>query len=775
MTLNTTQSETDSSNENAETDGQGHEERLEAVEAKVERQQTVLGGLKARLHGEDGEGIGPVVTRRGILTAGSLLGLLGLGVGSTSADASGQIGTSNDPLQDLYTANLHGDSGTVSVNDTLDLNGNNVETSSGGMTITTNGNGNIILNPGSGNELSLSNQSTSSSGSLLAIDSGNVVEASGTTLTDVGGGSAAWGDGDADTLLEPSDGTKAGIEGINEIRTNNSLTVNIDATDDSTSETFTVQQDTDGTATSLLTVNEGGDVDVNTGSLDLNGNNIRNVGGSESAGSGAIRLANGATVTAESSGGNAIELLKTDASDNVTLGRGDPDNATTVTVQGPHSDDNLKFGGSPGAKLNASGDLELDFDADNSGDSNDSLNVVGSDGSSDVTYFQVKNDGTVTVNNGNLDAQGGTVENTNGDLTLKTNGTQALKLLVGNSSIAASSDSSTPPNVIGGHPSNNTGGTSVKGVTIAGGGGDTDWDDNTASANWATVGGGVGNRAKAKHSTVSGGHSNEASGMQSVVSGGNGNKASNQYSTVGGGDSNQATTARSTVPGGYNNKAAGDGSFAAGNRAEAADDNTFVWSDGSTPTDISQDSIGGLSSSNTVTSASEPTGSQTFSVSANGGVRFVTGSSTVAYLSSGSGSWASASSRAFKTNIDPVDTEQILDGVTEMEVATWEYEDDNGEGQGVTHIGPMAEDFHDVVDIGSSDEHINSLNADGMAFAAIQGLSQKHEEKDERIDDLEAENEQLRERNAELEDRLAAVEAELGIDASAGQQGVADD
>ena len=45
----------------------------------------------------------------------------------------------------------------------------------------------------------------------------------------------------------------------------------------------------------------------------------------------------------------------------------------------------------------------------------------------------------------------------------------------------------------------------------------------------------------------------------------------------------------------------------------------------------------------------------------------------------------------------------------------------------------------------------------------------------DRIDALEAENDDLRERNAELETRLERVEAELGLDATADRQGVADD
>jgi chromosome segregation ATPase len=92
----------------------------------------------------------------------------------------------------------------------------------------------------------------------------------------------------------------------------------------------------------------------------------------------------------------------------------------------------------------------------------------------------------------------------------------------------------------------------------------------------------------------------------------------------------------------------------------------------------------------------------------------------------------------------------------------------------------MAGDFHEAFDVGSSDEHINSINADGVAFAAIQGLSAKLDErddrideqrdriedletdlaeKDQRIDDLEAENKELRERLSAIEETLATADS----------------
>jgi hypothetical protein len=175
------------------------------------------------------------------------------------------------------------------------------------------------------------------------------------------------------------------------------------------------------------------------------------------------------------------------------------------------------------------------------------------------------------------------------------------------------------------------------------------------------------------------------------------------------------------------------------------------------------------------------TGADTFNVSAQGGVRFVTGGEQVTYIESGTTGWSTASSRTAKRNIEPVEPQNALDGVNSMEISTWEYRDGDDGGAGTVHIGPMAEDFHEAFDVGRSDKHINSINADGVALAAIEGVSEELGQRDERITDLEAEteqlregNEQLRERNEELEARLDRIEESLDIDA-ATDAGTADD
>jgi uncharacterized protein YceH (UPF0502 family) len=71
------------------------------------------------------------------------------------------------------------------------------------------------------------------------------------------------------------------------------------------------------------------------------------------------------------------------------------------------------------------------------------------------------------------------------------------------------------------------------------------------------------------------------------------------------------------------------------------------------------------------------------------------------------------------------------------------------------HLGPMAQDFHAIFKIGTDEKHIAPIDEGGVAFAAIQGLNEKVEagsrESDERIQKLETENQELKQRLEALE------------------------
>jgi hypothetical protein len=228
---------------------------------------------------------------------------------------------------------------------------------------------------------------------------------------------------------------------------------------------------------------------------------------------------------------------------------------------------------------------------------------------------------------------------------------------------------------------------------------------------------------------VSGGAGNTASKDLSSVGGGLGNQATGIYATVGGGQGNYASGAYSIVPGGSGNQAQGDISLAVGHRAVIDGDHqgTFLFAD-------SQEADFNSNNANE------------FGVRATGGVRFVSGIDNLGeptagiFLSPGGGSWPNQSDRSLKENIKAINPLQILESVAALPITEWNY---RSQEASIRHIGPMAQDFYALLDIGEDDHHINSLDADGVALAAIQGLFQLLQERDDQLSFLEAQQTRL--------------------------------
>jgi hypothetical protein len=114
-----------------------------------------------------------------------------------------------------------------------------------------------------------------------------------------------------------------------------------------------------------------------------------------------------------------------------------------------------------------------------------------------------------------------------------------------------------------------------------------------------------------------------------------------------------------------------------------------------------------------------------------------------ASLSNG-GVWTNASSRELKEGFQAVDTSAMLDKVIGLPITTWTYKS-SAEG---THIGPLAEDFKATFGLAGDGKAIATVDADGVALAAIQGLNAK----------LEAENTQLRDRLTQIEMALQQLQ-----------------
>jgi len=102
---------------------------------------------------------------------------------------------------------------------------------------------------------------------------------------------------------------------------------------------------------------------------------------------------------------------------------------------------------------------------------------------------------------------------------------------------------------------------------------------NSAAGTIATIGGGTSNTTNSTYATIGGGQANFGGGTGAVIAGGQNNGTSGSGASIGGGSTNVASGDYATVPGGDSNSARGYASFAAGYKARAKDNGTFVWND----------------------------------------------------------------------------------------------------------------------------------------------------------------------------------------------------
>ena len=130
-----------------------------------------------------------------------------------------------------------------------------------------------------------------------------------------------------------------------------------------------------------------------------------------------------------------------------------------------------------------------------------------------------------------------------------------------------------------------------------------------------------------------------------------------------------------------------------------------------------------------------------------------------------------ASDRNLKENIQSISAKDILATVIALPMNVWNYKQDSGK---VKHIGPMAQDFKRLFNVGQDDKTISTTDASGAAIAAIQGLNQKLTgevktlrarltSKDEEALRLKANAAALAAQSSALAARLAAIEKKLGL------------
>jgi hypothetical protein len=322
------------------------------------------------------------------------------------------------------------------------------------------------------------------------------------------------------------------------------------------------------------------------------------------------------------------------------------------------------------------------------------------------------------------------------------------------------------PNVVGGHFDNGTT-AGVYGAAIGGGGSTkagnrvTDHYGTVAGGRnnragdsagtiddrlYATVAGGALNVASAFGAAVLGGFFNVASGQYATMSGGSENLAAGAHSTVAGGFDNEVTAAgvagsgaaigggsgnrvggmNATVPGGLANEALGFASFAAGRKANAIHNGSFVWGD-DTDTDVSSTNVNQFIARASGGIWLGTTSSPSFDI----GTDFLR-TSTGAHLTIG-GAWTNSSDFDRKENFEPVNRHEVLAHLAALPIMRWTYK---AEECAVRHMGPTGQDFAAAFGLGSDDKSIATVDADGVALAAIQALYEIVKEKEGEIETL---------------------------------------
>ncbi len=411
-----------------------------------------------------------------------------------------------------------------------------------------------------------------------------------------------------------------------------------------------------------------------------------------------------------------------------------------------------------------------------------SVNAVTLGGLSHSNFWKLGGNLGANPTNGNFL---GTTDNL--PLEIKVNGQRALRIEFATNAFGYS------PNLVGGF-SGNIISNGVVGGFIGGGG--------FSSYPYISP-----NRVGADYASVLGGYDNTASGIGSTAMGVSA-VASGKYSTAMGSSvvaSGNYSTAMGTA-----NHARGNYSAAMGYGANANHDGSFVWSDSqdfdfvSTATNqfrvranggmqvvggTAQPALnytgartGGLSTPVGLAENTQASGQSApalrvvnyggnaidgaLSVSANGTgyiATFGNAATTVSSLTT-SGTWSAlafnpTSDRNAKENFNSIDPGEVLAKVAALSLARWNYK----AVPGVEHIGPVAQDFHAAFGLnGDDDKHIATVDADGVALAAIQGLNEKVEVRSRKSEDrsrkLEQKLEQKETEIIELNQRLERLE-----------------
>ena len=123
---------------------------------------------------------------------------------------------------------------------------------------------------------------------------------------------------------------------------------------------------------------------------------------------------------------------------------------------------------------------------------------------------------------------------------------------------------------------------------------------------------------------------------------------------------------------------------------------------------------------NSGTTQVKNTADHQFVVRAAGGTIFYTSSnllSGVELAANGSG-WNMLSDKNIKRNFKTLNDRKIMSKLARLDISSWNYI-----GYTDQHIGPMAQDFYRLFDIGENQRHINMIDMDGIVLYGISSVN----------------------------------------------------
>lgn len=267
--------------------------------------------------------------------------------------------------------------------------------------------------------------------------------------------------------------------------------------------------------------------------------------------------------------------------------------------------------------------------------------------------------------------------------------------------------------------------------------------------------------ASTTFSTIGAGNTNKITGSYSFIGSGATNSVSGSYSTLLGGESNTISGDYSFIGGGLNNNVSGDYSIALGRNASASGDYAVAFGRTSSASHngsfVFTDRTGGTLSSSTINQ---------MNMRFTGEITFYTNSNLDkgARLSSGQSSWSSVSDRNVKTNILSLNSNEVLNKLSKLNIFSWSYK--GYEDEGIRNYGPMAQDFYslfgkDKLGTFGSDKTINFLHLSSLGIVGVQAMKDIVDKNIIKISELEYKNQVYQEKLEKLKNLKKQLENRL--------------